>query len=150
MWSRRLNCRSNCFQLWSELVELRCLITKLMNYWLLNPAWWRHQIETFSALLAVCAGNSPVTGEFPHKGHWRGALMFSLICARINGWVNNRGAGDLRRHGTHYDVIVMRIVGARWTTSAKGQSFLYLTTCTVMNMMKRDLLAAYMINYLFM
>ena len=28
-------------------------------------AWWRHQMETFSALLALCAGNSPVTGEFP-------------------------------------------------------------------------------------
>ena len=28
-------------------------------------AWWRHQMETFSALLANCAGNSPVTGEFP-------------------------------------------------------------------------------------
>ena len=28
-------------------------------------SWWRHQIETFSALLAICAGNSPVTGEFP-------------------------------------------------------------------------------------
>ena len=27
--------------------------------------WWRHQIETFSALLAICAGNSPVPGEFP-------------------------------------------------------------------------------------
>ena len=26
--------------------------------------WWRHQMETFSALLAICAGNSPVTGEF--------------------------------------------------------------------------------------
>ena len=44
-------------------------------------AWWRHQMETFSALLALCAGNSPVTGEFPHKGQWRGALMFSLIWA---------------------------------------------------------------------
>ena len=29
------------------------------------PAWWRHQMETFSALLAICAGNSPVPGEFP-------------------------------------------------------------------------------------
>ena len=28
-------------------------------------AWWRHQMETFSALLAICAGNSPVSGEFP-------------------------------------------------------------------------------------
>ena len=29
--------------------------------------WWRHRMETFSALLATCAGNSPVTGEFPSK-----------------------------------------------------------------------------------
>ena len=43
----------------------------------------------------------------PHKGQWRGALMLTLICARINGWVNNREAGDLRRHRVHYDVIVM-------------------------------------------
>ena len=53
-------------------------------------AWWRHQMETFSALLALCAGNSPVPVNSPHNGQWRGALMFSLICARINGWVNNR------------------------------------------------------------
>ena len=42
-----------------------------------------------------------------HKGRWRGALMFSLICAWIKGWVNHREAGDLRRHRVHYDVIVM-------------------------------------------
>ena len=42
----------------------------------------------------------------PHKGQWRGALMFSLICTRINGWVNNGEAGDLRRHRDHYDVIM--------------------------------------------
>ena len=48
---------------------------------------------------------SPVNS--PHKSQWRGALMFSLICARINGWVNNREAGDLRRHQAHCDVIVM-------------------------------------------
>ena len=42
-----------------------------------------------------------------HKSQWRGALVFSLICARINGWVNNSEAGDLRRHRTHYDVTVM-------------------------------------------
>ena len=48
---------------------------------------------------------SPVNS--PHKGQWRGALMFSLICAWINGWVNDREAGDLRRHSAHYDVIVM-------------------------------------------
>ena len=48
---------------------------------------------------------SPVNS--PHKGQWRGALMFSLICACINGWVNNGEAGDLRRHRPHYVVIVM-------------------------------------------
>ena len=39
-------------------------------------SWRRHQMETFPALLAICAGNSPVTGEFSHKGQWRGTLMF--------------------------------------------------------------------------
>ena len=43
----------------------------------------------------------------PHKSQWRGALMFSLICVWINGWVNNRKAADLRRYRAHYDVIVM-------------------------------------------
>ena len=71
------------------------------------PTWWRHQTETFSALLALCTGNSPVPVNSPHKGQWRGALMFSLICAWINDWVSNREAGDLRRHRGHYDVNVM-------------------------------------------
>ena len=48
---------------------------------------------------------SPV--NFPHKGQWRGPLMFSLICPWINDGVNNREAGDLRRHRAHYYVIVM-------------------------------------------
>ena len=48
---------------------------------------------------------SPVNS--PHKGQWRGASMFSLICARINGWVNNGEAGDLRRYRAYYDVSVM-------------------------------------------
>ena len=45
--------------------------------------------------------------DSPHKGQWRGALKFSLIWAWTNGWANNRGAGDLRRHRLHYDVTVM-------------------------------------------
>ena len=48
---------------------------------------------------------SPVNSQ--HKGQWTGALMFSLICAWISGWVNNRETGDLRRHRAHYDVTVM-------------------------------------------
>ena len=42
-----------------------------------------------------------------HKGQWREALMFSLICAWTNGWVNNRDAGDSRRYRAHFDVAVM-------------------------------------------
>ena len=77
--------------------------------WWMEYTWWRRQMEAFSALLALCAGNSPVPVNSPHKGQWRGALMFSLICARINDWVNNREAGDLRRHRGHCDVSVMKI-----------------------------------------
>ena len=65
-------------------------------------------METFSALLALCAGNSPVPVNSPHKGQWRRALMFSLICSWINDWVNNREAGDLRHNRGHYDVNVMQ------------------------------------------
>ena len=58
-------------------------------------------------LLPLCEGNPPVTDEFPSQSQWRGVLMFSLICAWTDGSVNNRDAGDLRRHRSHYDVTVM-------------------------------------------
>ena len=70
-----------------------------------------------------------------HKGQWRGALMFSLIC----GGVNSREAGDLRHHHTHYDVTVMLILemtGHLWWQSCHhdnsllsmdhGQNCLYM------------------------
>ena len=82
--------------------------------WDISPPWWRHQMETFSALLAICARNSSVTGEFPTQGQWRGAVMFSLIYDWINGWVNNCEAGDLRRHHAHYDVTVMNQAYNPW------------------------------------
>ena len=72
--------------------------------------WRRHQIETFSALLAIRAGNSPIPGEFPAQRPVTRSFYHvdvSLICARISGWVNNGEAGDFRRHRAHYDVIVM-------------------------------------------
>ena len=76
----------------------------------LSIPWWRHQTGTFSALLALCAGNSRSPVNSPHKDQWREALMFDLICAWTNVYVNNRDAGDLRRHHAHYDVIVMQNV----------------------------------------
>ena len=51
-----------------------------------------------------------------HKGQCRGALMFSLICIWIYGWVSTREAGDLRRYRTHYHVTVMNGLkdGLKW------------------------------------
>ena len=50
---------------------------------------------------------SPVNST--HKGRWRGGLMFSLIRVWISGGLNNREAGDLRRHRAHYDVTEMEM-----------------------------------------
>ena len=64
---------------------------------------WKHFPRNWPFVRRI--HRSPVNS--PHKGQWRGALMFTLICVWINGWVNNREAGDLRRYRGHYDVIVM-------------------------------------------
>ena len=61
-------------------------------------------METCSALLALFVDNSTVTGEFPAQRPVSRALMFSLICACIKDWVDNREAGDLRHHCARYDV----------------------------------------------
>ena len=64
---------------------------------------WKHFLRNWPFVQGI--HRSPVNS--PYKGQWRGALMFSLICVWINGWVNNRKAGDLRRYRAQYDVIVM-------------------------------------------
>ena len=64
---------------------------------------WKHFPRNWPFVRGI--HRSPVNS--PHKGQWRGALMFSLIYVWINGWVNNREAGDLRRYLVHYDVTVM-------------------------------------------
>ena len=66
---------------------------------------WRHQMESFSASLALCAGNPPATGEFPSQRPLTWCFAVSLICA----WTSNRDAGNLGRHRAHYDVTVMFI-----------------------------------------
>ena len=69
--------------------------------------WWSHQMEAFSALPVLCAGISPVIGEFPSQRPVTRTLMFSLICAWTNGGVNNRYGGNLRRFRAHYQNTVM-------------------------------------------
>ena len=63
------------------------------------------------ALLTFCAGNSPVTGEFPSQRPATRSFDISLVCAWTNGWVNSHDADDLRRLRTHYDVTVMARLG---------------------------------------
>ena len=68
---------------------------------------WKH----FPRYWPIVRGIHRSSVNSPHKGQWRGALVFSLICAWINGWVNNRKAGDFRHHRSHYDVTIM---GSGW------------------------------------
>ena len=77
--------------------------------------WWRHQMETFSVLLGLCAGNSLVSSEFPSRRPvtWSFDVFFDL--SGWNGWVNNCEAGDLRCHHAHYDIIVMAKLSMFWT-----------------------------------
>ena len=64
---------------------------------------WKHFLRYWPFLRGI--HRSSVNS--PHKGQWHGALMLTLICAWINVWVNNREAGDLRRHRTRLYVTVM-------------------------------------------
>ena len=81
------------------------------GYIITSIAGWRYQIETFSALLALCDGYPPVTGGVhSQRPVRRSFFMFSLICARTNRLANNRDAGDSRRRRAHYDVTVMCIL----------------------------------------
>ena len=64
-------------------------------------------METFSALLAICAGNSPAPGEFPAQSPVTRSFDVFFDLRLNNGWVNNREAGDSRRYRAHYVVTVM-------------------------------------------
>ena len=94
----------------------KCIETSLTNliqilsiHITLRPSQWHDDAMKWNIFRVTghCAGNSPIPVNSPHKGQWRGALMFSLICVWINDWVNNSEAGDLTRHRAHYDVTVM-------------------------------------------
>ena len=71
-------------------------------------------METFSALLVLCEGNSPVTGELPSQRPVTLSFDVFFNCT----WTNNHEAGDLRRHRAHYDVIVM----CKWS---QGRSYMW-------------------------
>ena len=88
---------------------------------------WKHFPRNWPFVRGI--HRSPVNS--PHKGQWRGALMFSLICVWINNWVNNREAGDLRRYRAHYDVIVMK---CKLAHSKRHQVNKYMYVCNKITM----------------
>ena len=119
--------------------------------------WWRHQMETFSALLAVCAGNSPVSGEFPAQRPVTRSfdVLFDL---RLNerlgkqslGWWFETSSPPLSRHSNgqvgsmsseksywlllnsshrhiHYSEVKMRIKASQITSNSAVWSTVYLS-----------------------
>ena len=85
---------------WSQYEKmLRCLPPKR------SEPWWRNQMETFSALLAICTGNSPVTGEFRAQRPVTRSfdVFFDLpLNKRLSnhswGWWSETLSGPLWRH----------------------------------------------------
>ena len=85
-----------------KISAIFCNVSKCVKLWKTPPFYadhddvikWKHFPRYWPFVWGI--HRSPVNS--PHKGQWRGALMFTLICARINCWVNNREAGDLRRN----------------------------------------------------
>ena len=87
---------------------------------------WRHEMEIFFALLDLCEENPSVTGHH-HKGQWRKALMFSLVCTWTYDWESTRDVADLRHHRVHYGVTVMILAwwqqsSIHWKSSFSGNA----------------------------
>ena len=99
---KRLNILTQ-FQLLQLATHWRCALTAVGKM-----TWWRHQMETSSALLAICAGISPGTSEFrTQRPVKRSFDVFFDLKQRLS---KQPWAGDLRRHRAHYDVTVMELM----------------------------------------
>ena len=122
---------------WQSLIwvniDKKCLFPHFGRHGRWATAWhddvmkWKHFPSYWPFVWGI--HRSPVNS--PHKGQWRGALMFSFIYTWINDWVNNREAGDLRRHRDYYDVVVMGAVltADMWKKSCAQVTSHYLNQC---------------------
>ena len=95
----------NHLRIWSAKWWSFCLGHNVLSNGGTWPLPWCHQIETYSVLLAICAGNLLVPGEFPA---WRTVTRSFDVFFDLR--LNNREAGDLRCYRAHYDVIVISTV----------------------------------------
>ena len=121
-----------------EHVSFICPRMFLVGFaWLMIASLFKHEFPrgtalmmtswngTFSALQAFCAANSPITGEFSSQRPMTRSFDVFLICTLINASVNDRDAGDLRRHGAHNDVTVMSCATLKSTESQSGSLKLF-------------------------
>ena len=74
-------------------------------------SWWRHQMKKVSALLALCEGNPPVTGGFPSQKPDTRSFDVSYDLHQNKRLSKQSTRRWFRRHGSHYDVIVMYFIG---------------------------------------
>ena len=108
-------------------VVLSQWINYLMSSIILDAENQAHIGKATALMMTSSNGNifrviGPLCGEFTGL-RWRWALIFSLICVWINGWVNNRETGDLRRYRAHYDVSVMRFHAVKFRWYAQHANF---------------------------
>ena len=109
--------------------QVMLMVVNILGLWV--QTWWRHKMETFFALLSLCAGNSPVTGESPsQRPVARRIDVFFDLC--LNKRLS-RDAGDLRRHSAHYDVIVMNLLVTHICLTFRVFNFIKKHTHTYIN-----------------
>ena len=96
----------------------------------INWSWWRHRMETFSALLAICAGNSPVTSEFPVQRPVTQSfdIFFDLhlnkgLSKQSWGWWFETPLHSLWRHCKMYNEYVQEIHLFWWFIASYMASF---------------------------
>ena len=112
--------KSTKYHLWSMNPYRRVLLVD----W--HRTWWRHRMETFSALLVLCTGNSPVTGEFPAKRPVTRCFVVSFDL-RLNkrlskqswGWWFEKSSSPLWRHRNDTKSVDVVDLAAVWWHSTE-------------------------------
>ena len=115
----------SCYCNWENEAMIRkwCILSKfhwrllgsnLQQISIASGPLWRHQTETFFALLSLCVGNPPGTGGFPSQRAVTRTFDVSLLSVWTNCWTNTRLPGNARRH----DVTVMHAI--QWWHEAQG------------------------------
>ena len=126
--STTISCDRRCFSsrtpcgIFSSFIQRACCLIHQNNGRYgeasLPLSWWRHQIETFSALLALCAGNSPVTGEFPAQRPVTRSFDLRLnkqLSKQWWGWWFDTPSRPLWRHCNDVQVSSARGLCPLWT-----------------------------------